>query len=249
MIIDSHCHVGPAVQPGEYIPLGVSDGTLDRLMAYLEKHKIDMAGALPFIQIGIDKANESVAEAVRKFPDKLIGFGTCNPWFKNAADTVRRSFEVLGLKGLKLHPFIHGYALSSHTLTDPVYKVCADLGIPILAHGGDDIFNHPYEFEEMARVFPEVIQIIGHMGSMYLCDQARLVAKRNKNIYLDTTAVFTGDIRMAVAEAGADKVIMGSDWPTGSTVVAIKKVNIAVANQDHRNLILGSNMARIFGLT
>jgi len=248
MIIDAHCHIGPKVQSGEYIPLGVSDGRLNKLITYLEKYKIDMACVIPFPQIGIERANEAIAQAVKKYPNKLIGFGTCNPWFKNAADTVKKSFEVLGLRGLKLHPFLHGYALSSHTLTDPIYRVCADLRIPIMAHGGDNIFNHPYEFEEMARTFPEVIQIIVHMGSMYLCDQARLVAKRNTNIFLDTTAVFTGDIEMAVKEVGAHKVIMGSDWPTGSSIIAIKKVNTAVSNQKDRDLILGGNISRIFGL-
>lgn len=249
MVIDSHCHVGPAAKPGIYVPFGVSDGTADKLVAYLEENQIDMACAIPFPQIGIDNANNAVAEAVKKYPKKIIGYSTCNPWFKDAADTVRKCYEVFGLKGLKLHPVLHGHALSSHTLTDPVYETCADLGIPILSHGGDDIFNHPYEFEEMARTFPEVVQIIAHSGSMYLCDQARLVAKRNKNVFLDTAAVFSGDIRMAVETAGAEKVIMGSDWPTGSSEEAISIVNIGVQDQADRDLILGGNIARILGIS
>ncbi|MBA7632653.1 hypothetical protein ES703_40205 [subsurface metagenome] len=86
------------------------------------------------------------------------------------------------------------------------------------------------------------------MGSMYLCEQARLVAKRNSNIFLDTVSVLTYDIRWAVQEVGADKVIMGSDWPTGSTVVHIKGVTEAVSSENDRDLILGGNIARILGL-
>jgi len=127
--------------------------------------------------------------------------------------------------------------------------MCADLGMPIICHGADQLYNHPYEFEEMARTFPEVTVIMAHMGTMWACEQARIVAQRYKNIMLDTAAAFPGDIALAVRETGADKVIMGSDGPIGfgadNTSVEIQKVKAAVPDEKERALVLGNNVARI----
>jgi len=60
-----------------------------------------------------------------------------NPREADAADEVRRCYEVLGIGALKLHPWLQGFSCSDQYM-DPVYEVCAELGIPITFHDGSE---------------------------------------------------------------------------------------------------------------
>jgi len=239
MIIDGHCHLGPLVGCN----LQVFSG--EDLIKEMEEDGIDMTIAYS------DPAfpdNEYVAKAMKKFPSKIIGFALINPYQKKPVDQLKRAIEVLGLRGMKLHPFVHGYALSTHAYVDPLFKVCVDADLPIIAHGGDDLLTHPYEFDEMARTFPEAKLIMAHMGFMFTCDQARKVAKRRENVYVDTAAVSPADITLAVEISGANKIVMGSDNPWFSPKLEVEKIKMAVPDASKRELVLGENYRKLLKL-
>jgi len=237
MIIDGHCHIGP--HP-EYAY------TAEKLVESMDEEGVDKAIVFSFVD-AIN--NDYVANAAKKFSDRLIGFACINPMRERAREELMRSIEFLGLKGIKLHPSRHGYAPSNHRIVDPILKICAEFKIPIIIHGGDDLLTHPFEIEEMAKGFPEVTVIIAHAGFMWLCDQARMVAKRNNNILLDTAALIQGEITANVKEVGASKVVMGTDKPVGgSAQLALKMIELAVPNKQERNLIAGGNYAKLLKL-
>ena len=71
----------------------------------------------------------------------------------NATDEIRR-FADAGLVGLKLHPSLHGYHVADHGLLDPLFEVCAELGLPVLINALDDAFCAPFAIEEIAKGFP-----------------------------------------------------------------------------------------------
>jgi len=237
MVIDGHCHMGRYPYPF----------TGEELVKSMDKDSVDKSIIFPFPQ-AID--NNYIAENVKRFPDRLIGFACINPLQKNAKGELVRSIEVLKLKGLKLHPGLNGYAPSNHELLDPILKLCAEFEIPIIIHGGDDLLTHPFEIEEMVRPFPKVIVVIAHMGFMWLCNQARMVAKRNKNVWLDTAGVLQGEITQSVDEVGADRIVMGTDLPPpgDSAEIALKKIELAVPDETKRNLIIGGNYAKLLKL-
>jgi len=247
VIIDGHCHFGP-------LPVkGTCPGSGPRLAPFRGEDLIEgMKEDGIDITIGFSDArvldNEYIAKMVKKFPDEIIGFAFINPLQKTATDQLKRAIEVLGLTGMKLHPYSHGYALSSHAYTDPLFKVCIDRDLPIIVHGGDTLYSHPYEFEEMARVFPEAKIIMAHMGFMFACEQARRVAERRKNVYLDTAAAAPDDVRLAVECAGANKIVMGSDNPFWSPKLEVAKIEVAVSDASKRNLILGENYRKLLKL-
>lgn len=233
MIIDGHVHLS------EPDPWGVEE-----LIKSMDEDSVDKSIVFSFPW---DLDNDYIADAVRRFPDRLIGFSHVNLNNRNAKEEIIRSVEVLGLKGVKLHPFIHGYAPSNHQLLDPILKLCAKLELPIVIHGGDDLFTHPFEIEEMAKPFPEVTVVMAHMGFMFLTNQARMVAKRNENILVDTAGVVQGEITVSVEELGAHKVVMGTDSPPpGESIkLTLIKIEMAVPNEDERKLVLGDNYAKL----
>jgi predicted TIM-barrel fold metal-dependent hydrolase len=100
--------------------------------------------------------------------DRLIGFAGVDPRRKDASELVIWAFDVLGAKGLKLHP-TGGWRLSDAG-TDKVVSLAAIRGMPVLVHLGKtvdvlrDLNAQPEPFIQLAERFPRVPFIAGHCG-------------------------------------------------------------------------------------
>lgn len=236
MIVDFHNHVGIRVGKQQ---------TAEDLIKAMDRAGIDKAIIFPFVE---NPDNDYIAQAVGKFPGRTIGFACINPWLPGALDELQRSVKQLGLKGLKLHPLLHGYAIDNHELVDAVFETCEKLSIPIIAHGAESLFTMPHAFEEMARTFPNVKLVMAHAGFMYSSDQAIRAAKRNKNLYLDMTATTAWDVTHAVEEVEPARVLMGSDTPFMYYEVEIKKVEMAISDPKVRKMVMGENALRLLDM-
>jgi predicted TIM-barrel fold metal-dependent hydrolase len=248
MIIDVHNHLG---KPSGGLWAGGQ--TPEMLISDMERAGISKAVALPFVEDTdrIAGMNDYVAESVKRFPDRLVGFFVlCPPHRERAINEFDRCIKDLGLKGLKLHPATHGYPMNSHSLVDPIFEKCAKARIPVICHGeGDHPFNVPAQFGDMADTFPEVKLIMAHMGWWQQVEDAIAKAKKYENLFLDTS--YVEDIKVirdAVKFAGPEKVLLGSDTPGTSLVLEVKKIEMALADKRERELVLGGNAARILGI-
>jgi len=153
------------------------------------------------------------------------------------------------MKGLKLHPRLHGYLLGNHTLVDPLMEVCREYKVPVFAHGGSEEMNHPFYFEEIARAFPDVAVIMGHMCAPNYCTDAKTIAKRNPNIYLDTSVAEYLSVKTAIKQIGAERVLMSTDWPGDNFQISILKAKLAAqGNQHDFELVSGGNIKRLLNL-
>ena len=237
MIIDIHNHVG--------IRIGRSQ-TGAELVEKMDRAGVDKSVIFSFVEQPDD---EFIAREVKAFPDRLIGFSCVNPWLrKEALSTIERGVKELGLKGLKLHPLLHGTQMDNVELMGPIFEKCEELNIPIIAHSGDSVFSLPIQFEEIAKVFPNVTLIMAHAGFMQSVGQARRAAKRCPNIVLDMCAGTSVDIIDAVEEVGPERIVMGSDSPFTDVEVEMLKVKLAVSDPTVQKMILGENAARILGI-
>jgi len=75
--------------------------------------------------------------------------------------------------------------------------------------------------------------------------EAIIVAERRPNVYLETSATLLADVRRAYARVGAEKIVMGSEWPGSDFDLERMKIAKAIADDDDRALIEGGNLARI----
>lgn len=235
MIIDSHNHIGPG--PGQQ--------KADTLIAHMDRAHVDRAVVFPYVEALDPGHNDWMAETVALYPKRLIGYAAVNPWQAGAADEVRRAVVEKGLRGLKLHPFLHAYSIAQHDLIDPIFEVCRDVRIPVVVHGAGEWSNMPLQFDEMARSFPDVTIVMAHMGTIWGFQEALLVATRRPNILLGTALAFSGFVRMAVERVGAEKVLMETDSPVQDFEAEIAKIEIAVPDRAARALVMGGNIARI----
>lgn len=237
MIVDIHNHVGLRVGKSQTGP---------ELIQRMDRAGVDKAVMFPFIE---QPDNDFIAQEAAKFPDRLIGFACVNPWTKNAVSEIERAVKELKLKGLKLHPVLHGFGMDNHSLMDPIFEKCQELKIPILAHGcGDNAFSMPHQFEEMAKTFPKVTLIMAHAGFMQATDQARRAAKRCPNIILDMTSTTSTEVAMGIEAIGPERIVMGSDTPFMDLEVEMLKMKLVAPDPAVQKLIMGENTLRILGL-
>ncbi|KAA9165509.1 amidohydrolase family protein [Amycolatopsis acidicola] len=231
--------VRPGEQPPPYSPFDPG-----RLLEQMDAAGVDKAMVCSLAQ---RIENDFIIGLAAKFPERLFGFGQVRPQDDDAPAEVARIADA-GLPGLKLHPTLHGYFVSDHGLLDPLFRVCAERGLIVLINALDDPFCHPLAIEEIAKGFPEVPTIIGHMGAVWNVPDAITVAERNPNIYLDTSATLLSDVRRAYSRLGPEKIVMGTEWPGHDFDLERMKIAKAIPDEADRALVEGATMARLLGL-
>ncbi len=231
--------VRPGQPPPPYVPFDPQ-----RILSRMDAAGVDMAMVCSLSQ---RIENDFLVRLVKAHPTRFFGFGQVMPQADGALDEIARIAE-LGLRGLKLHPSLHGYHVADHGLLDPVFEQCAKYKLPVLINALDDAFCAPFAIEEVAKDHPTVPTIIAHMGAVWNVPEAIIVAERRAHIYLETSATLLSDVRRAYARLGAKKILMGSEWPGSDFDLERMKIAKAVPDVADRALIEGGNMARILGM-
>jgi len=201
MIIDSHNHLGCR---GDL----VMDDT--ELLKRMDRAGIDMAVCFP---LPVSWNNEYVLDMAKTHSDRIIPFVGFNPWLPNVRDDLIRCLDQGGL-GLKLHPVRDSYSLAEKRLVDPLFEVCAERKVPVLCHGLHEWSNGAWQFNEMARRFSSVTLIYAHGGHNWLREDAIEVVKRNTNLYVESSLMYSQYVRRYVEEISPERVLMGTDTPT-----------------------------------
>jgi len=189
-------------------------------------------------------ANHWLAQALQPHAGRLIGFGTVHLDAAAAGplgDQVARVRD-LGFRGIKLHPAVQRFHILSPPLLT-VYEHAQELGLFLSFHTG---VHHArlsearlIDFDEIAYQFPRLRFSLEHAGGYAFLREAIGVIQNNLDrphatgkgtVYAGLTSVFSaqepawylppsgpGSIAELVAQAGADHVIFGLDFPYKST--------------------------------
>ncbi|MDD4792250.1 MAG: amidohydrolase family protein [Firmicutes bacterium] len=245
MIIDFHAHVGRSWMGWEENTIGPEEMLRIYDACGIEKACIS-SWNLSYDPIA---GNDEVAEIVRRYPDRFMGFGVISPrWSPQAADEVDRCINDLGMKGIKMHPSLNSWPGDS-PIVYPVMERIEKYGVPVLFHTWNDDFSHPQRIGNLARKFPKVKVVMGHMGFEAFYDAAFL-AEELPNVYLDTTGFYNEvrTLREVVRIAGAEKVVFGTDGPALNIPVELAKIVQGDISEQAKEMILGPNAAKLLGL-
>lgn len=250
MVIDAYNSAQNVRGRSDYLTGGKPDAPprsfdLPKMLARMDAAGIDMAMVCSLAQRIEPDFIESLIAAR---PDRLFGFGQVIPQADGALDEITRMAAVPGIKGLKLHPSLHGYHFADHGLLDPVFATCRDHGLAILVNALDDAFVSPLAIEEVSRGFPEVPVLIAHMGAVWNVPEACIVAARNPQIYLETSATLLSDVRVAYSRVGPEKIVMGTEYPANDFDMERLKIAKAIEDDADRALVEGGNIRRILDL-
>ena len=226
-------------------------------------HELDEAGVEKAVLLPIDcttahncriVSNEQVANLVDKC-SRFIGFASVDPACDDAPRMVERAVKELGLKGLKLDPALQQFYPNNKEIAYPVYQACAELGIPVMIHCGMswamtglEKYAHPLQLEELAIDFPSLAIVIPHFGWPWV-RETLMIAMKYKNIYIDTSIVYSGTPKEALRHELAgqigihvlerslpEQVVFGSNYPRADirrTVRGLHALKMSSSLQEH----------------
>jgi predicted TIM-barrel fold metal-dependent hydrolase len=216
--------------------------------------------------------NRFLAAAVRRHPDRLAAWATCDPAAGDSAlETLRIAIDEEGLQGLGEYlPRVRGLALADPRWQAIMAFAC-DRRLPLNLHvtelGGPvypgRIPTPLEEFLELAEAWPAVPLILAHWGGLLCFSRLnRRLRRRMANVWFDTAAsplLYDDAIYgAAVRAAGADRILYGSDYPLRvypkrqdepDMTEGLAAVRGAGLSAGDRDAILGANAARLFGWT
>jgi len=204
--------------------------------------------------------NDDVAELVRRYPGRFVGFAGVDPMDPEAGDELQRGIQDLGCRGVAVTP-----GWSAPPLYDddaqvyPVYQACLDLNVPVVitsSHyiGADMTYSMPTHIQKVALDFPELTIIVGH-GCWPWTTQACAVAMRCRNVYLMPEIYLhppdmpgAEDYVRAANSFLSQRMLYSSCYPTLTLQQAMEQFGMLPIRPGSRENMLGRNGARILGL-
>lgn len=251
MIIDFHAHIT--------FPLDADDKTIDQRLsdqvAVMDRNQVEAAvvsliEALYSNCADYRAANDLAARACARFPGKFFPMAVVNPYDQEkAAEELRRSIELLGMKGLKLHPWLQGFSVSDPYIK-PVMEECQRLKIPVVFHDGTPPYSSSLQIANLAKLYPEATIVLGHSGLNDLWRNAQQAALEYENIYLCLCGVSTQALETLCATVPHTRLLYGSDlaWDAESVLqYRLHKVQSLSLDEASRELILSGNARRLLG--
>ncbi len=230
-----------------------ANSTLERggvrpLLGELDRNGVERAVIGPdrnFAAVENRAGNGYIAAAVRRHPDRFIGFAVASPWYaKKAVDELERA-RGLGLSGLKIFPALQGFILTDPRV-HPLVEFAEKAGWPVWVAAGFPVAAMPLQLAELAETYPRVRFMMGYGG---FCDFWYDVAdslNRCPNLWIETSYIHACQITPWVASCGVDKFVFGSDQPFSSLPLEIKKIGLLGESID-KDAILGRNIAGFLG--
>jgi predicted TIM-barrel fold metal-dependent hydrolase len=248
MIIDADTHIAPtggAFAVEKLVERAAAAGVA-RCLTWLRP---DYDGT------GIETHNAYVYESVKRYPDKLYGFGWADPTVgvEHAKDMVRRCVSDYGLCGVKLNG-AQNFTIDDPALALPVIEEIARTGTRLAFHIGPDAYEgtHPLRAERVARLFPELRILMVHMGMHDTTMNKAVieVAGRCPGMTLVGSGTRMRSVLDAIRVLGADRVCFGSDSPFGMMHVelaAYRAMLTTEVGKTEADLVLGGTMLRFLG--
>jgi len=151
---DCHGHIGAAT------PHHVIDDSLDDIVREMDRFGVRVCCVFSLEGVFGDETygNDVVAEAVRRFPDRFVGFTLVNPNHGERAmlEELERGLE-LGMKGIKLISAYHGYPTEG-PLIDVACRFAHERRQFILNH----YWGSAQQIERLCRTYPDACFFTGH---------------------------------------------------------------------------------------
>jgi predicted TIM-barrel fold metal-dependent hydrolase len=167
-----------------------------------------------------------------------------------------------GVRGVKLHPVIHSFIPNDARL-HPMYELCAETGLTVLSHSGPGHAGAagsatPADFAPVLAKWPDLKLVLAHLGGASWQETAALAADF-PHVVFDLSEVIdwmgapyapgAADLSALIRQVGADRVMLGSDFPWYDPVRTADRVaGLPALSDSERAAILGGTATRVFGL-
>lgn len=216
---------------------------------------------------GVGTPTSQVVNFCAALKTPAIAFMALDPTDADWRDQFDEGLE-LGVKGIKLYPVMAAFDPRDPEFA-PFYALAQENNLPILWHmgaslsaQGDLAVSHPLVIDYVARRYPDLHQIIAHMGHPWQRDAIQ-VTRKNRKVFCDISGMWTREMDGYLALVNAqewgvvDKLLFGSDfplWTPKETVAGLYKLTEVGADgfpRVHENTIktiLANDTRALLGL-
>ncbi|MBK9169606.1 MAG: amidohydrolase family protein [Bryobacterales bacterium] len=195
------------------------------------------------------ECNAWVADAMARFPGRILGYCHVNPGYtRESLEEIRRTVEDRGFIGIK----IYNEYFANEPVLFPLVELAIQLRVPILHHAGhvswlpgpQPRISDGGHLADLARRYPEALLICAHICGGGDWEWTLKALRPAKTVFLDTSGSVTDDgvIEAAVAHLGADRLLFACD---SSLTASVGRLRGAQISGTDRAKILGGNMSRI----
>lgn len=184
--------------------------------------------------------NAYVLRSVKADPANLRGFICVDPHAGGALQTLEQGLRD-GFQGLKFSPLTHQFSFASRAVQDLV-SFCESCGFPVYTHTLYSPGASTSKLIALAKQFPKVNFILGHMGFGPADQEGLEAAVALDNFFLETSTGSYLHIKQAVKRAGAGKIIFGSEFPLSHPKAELEKILLLGLKGDETDKILGENI-------
>jgi len=240
----------------------------ERLLKYMDEAGVDIVCLSPSLEFFEppfkDPNNKVVEELMKKYPDRIIGFGAVYPG-RMPYDLIDE-LHAKEFRGIKMtiptKPYDHDDFMK-------YYEKAEDYGMPILFHTGvvarfkyDHLANvssdrmRPAHLDRIARTFPKLKIIAAHMGDPWYLE-AYMTAQKHPNMWMDVSGLARVTKVIAIKtylgiRLTPDKLLFGLDEPPEEYPrlvwfwdTALREIGIS---EEDRRKIFGETAAKILGI-
>lgn len=172
------------------------------------------------------EVNNYTIEAIKKYPDRLIGFMSVSPQDHKLEAEMARCHEQ-GLRGIgEMFPDGQKWDITDKEITLPLVGLCVERALPVIVHTNERVGHYypgkvsttPLEASRLAEHHPDATFVFAHWGGgLPFYELMNEIRHNNKNVYYDTAAsIFLYDkaiFRVARELDILDKVLFASDYP------------------------------------
>ena len=227
-VAELHAHGRPGVatfveQAGTLalaLPIALQ-GSVDALLTSMNRAGIERTVLIG--SPGVASNEWLLGEAVPQGAGRLVPVVTLPPLPKDA-DKAKwvdawDALATAGAAGFKIHPNMDGLG-AQHVAWEALFEVAAARGVFVILHTG--CFHVPTyrvggpvkvgEFERYFAAFPGVRVCLAHMGREEP-EPVWSALRRYPQLFTDTSWQPAEVVARAVQEVGADRILLGSDWP------------------------------------
>lgn len=239
--IDAHAHIGDF---GGWAGLS---NNIEKLITDMNEYNIERV----VLCSSDTHDNENVADAFKKYPDRILPLVYTNPLEgEEAIKKIKHYVNEEGFVGLKLNPLRHAYVADAE-IVDPIMQLAEDMNIPVFMHCGHPPYSLPWSIGLLAERFPKVKLIMIHMGhghGVYIEGSIKM-AKRYDNLYLEMSGMpMNSKIREAYEDVGKDRIMFGTDAPFHHPTIEMQKVLTSGVDEEGLKDIFYNNAAKLMNL-
>ena len=201
---------------------------------------------------GFKECNAWAAEAVKRFPDRLLAYCYVNPTHsKEALAEIRHYAGDCGFMGIKLY----NENFCTDEIVAPIVELAVELRVPILHHAGHSHYfveSQPFisdggRLAELSARYPEARLICAHVAGGGDWEWTIKALRHAPGVFLDTSGsvIDEGMIEMAARVLGPKRLLFGCDMSMTAGVGKMRGANLA---PEDKRQIMGLGMKQILDL-